>query len=271
MLKKIKKNPISYHLKDIPISQVTIWEDAQARPLDNEGIRSLAVSIQQEGLQNPVMVQKKGAGYLLMAGQRRLEAMKRLGANTVPALVLKGDSVCDVVDAKAVSIIENLHRKDMNGTDMASSCQFLAEKLGKKAAANALGINASTLREYMGFGAVPEKIREMVPGVISKRHAIRICKIIPSESHAAELVEKMANYDAAQKKRYVSALEYIGTAAKHADIARVANSFRAKQNLYIKISKSKAAGLAKIARNSEMEPAEFAQKIIADYLSRKGF
>ncbi len=270
-LKKIKENPISYKLRDIPIKQITIWEEAQARTLDTAGIDSLARSIQQEGLQNPLMVQKDGSEYLLMAGQRRLEALKRLGAKTAPSLVLDQDSACEIVDAKAVSIIENIHRKDMSAYEMASSCQFLAEKLGKAAAAKALGINSSTLREYLGFGAVPEKVREMVPGIISKRDAIRICRVIPSESRAAEIIEKMTNYGSAQKKRYVSALEQIGANAEHSEIAKLANSFRARQNISLKVSNGQARGLAKLSRDSEMEPAEFAQKIVTEYLSRKGY
>ena len=54
---------------------------AQARKLDREGIADLARSIKNEGLQNPSMVQKSGKNeYLLMSGQRRLAALKRLGA-----------------------------------------------------------------------------------------------------------------------------------------------------------------------------------------------
>jgi ParB family chromosome partitioning protein len=94
-LQKIKSNPISYHLKDVPINTITIWKDAQARTLDLTDIDSLAKSIQQEGLQNPLMVQRNGTNsYLLMAGQRRLEALKRLGAKTIPVLVLDKESFC---------------------------------------------------------------------------------------------------------------------------------------------------------------------------------
>ncbi len=271
-MKKIKENPISYRLHEVPIHQITVWEEAQARSLDMEGIESLAKSIQQEGLQNPLMVQKDGAGsYLLMAGQRRLEALRKLGAKTAPALVLEKNSTCDVADAKAVSIIENIHRKDMNASEMSSSCQFLVERLGKAEASRALGINSSTLREYLGFGVVPGKIREMVPAIVSKRDAIRICRTVPSELRAAEIIQKIAKYDAPKKKRYIDALEQIGGTAGHSEIVKLANSFRARQNLSVRISKSQARGLARLSRDSEMEPTEFAQKIVTDFLKRRGY
>jgi len=271
-LKKITSNPISYSLKEIPIDTITIWEDAQSRTLDLTDIDSLAKSIQQEGLQNPPMVQRNGNNsYLLMAGQRRLEALKRLGSKTIPVLILDKESSCDVTDAKAVSIIENLHRKDMSLSEMITSCQFLVDKIGKKETAKALGITSATLREYLGFSVVPEKIRLMVPKSLSKRDAIKICRIIPTESKAVDIIGKITKYDSAQKKRYLDALEQLGATAEHTDVQKLANSFRARQNLSLHISKNQAKGLSKISRESDMEPAEMAQKIVSDYLSRKGF
>src|SRR5438445_675336 len=49
---------VSYRLKEIPIKQIQVWKEAQARKLDRVGISELAKSIKTEGLQNPPMVQK---------------------------------------------------------------------------------------------------------------------------------------------------------------------------------------------------------------------
>ncbi|MGH2612566.1 MAG: ParB N-terminal domain-containing protein, partial [Rhabdochlamydiaceae bacterium] len=46
-------HPISYRLREIPIKQIKVWSDAQARKLDKSGIADLAKSIKSEGLQNP--------------------------------------------------------------------------------------------------------------------------------------------------------------------------------------------------------------------------
>jgi len=253
------------------VDAITVWEKAQARPLDNTDIDSLAKSILEEGLQNPPMVQKDGNNsYLLMSGQRRLAALKRLGAKTIPVLILSKNSSCSISDARAVSIIENLHRKDMSTSEMASSCEFLAEKMGKSKAAQALGISRITLREYLGFGAVPNRVKEMVPKVISKKDAVRICKIISAESKVLDIIERIKKYDVPQKRRYIDALEQLGN-VEHIEVQKLANSFRARQNLSLKISKTQAKGLSKISRENNLEPAEFAQKIVIEYLSRKGF
>ena len=88
------------------------------------------------------MMQRGGANsYLLMAGQRRLAALKRLGSKTIPVLILSKNSSCRIEDAKAVSIIENLHRVDMSVSKMAASCRFLAERLGVSATPRALSLS----------------------------------------------------------------------------------------------------------------------------------
>ncbi|WKT57302.1 ParB/RepB/Spo0J family partition protein [Candidatus Nitrosotenuis chungbukensis] len=75
------RQKIHYRVKVIPIKRIHVWDEAQARSLDRDGIRELAKSIKNEGLQNPPMVQKDGRGrFLLMSGQRRLAALKLLRA-----------------------------------------------------------------------------------------------------------------------------------------------------------------------------------------------
>ena len=116
-------SPISYRLREIPVKQIKVWKDAQARKLDREGIAELARSIKNEGLQNPPMVQKESKNsYLLMSGQRRLAALKRIGAKKIPVLLLTQNTKYDLENAKAASVIENLHRNKMNTKDMTAAC-----------------------------------------------------------------------------------------------------------------------------------------------------
>jgi len=133
------QSPITYRLREIPIKQIKVWKDAQARKLDRQGIADLARSIKTEGLQNPPMVQKESKkSYLLMSGQRRLAALKRLGAKKIPVLLLTQSTKYNLDDAKAASVIENLHRNKMNTKDMTSACVFLTESVGKNKAAQSL-------------------------------------------------------------------------------------------------------------------------------------
>ena len=181
------QSPITYRLREIPIKQIKVWKDAQARKLDREGIAELARSIKNEGLQNPPMVQKESKNsYLLMSGQRRLAALKRLRAKKIPVLLLTNATKYDLENAKAASVIENLHRNKMNTSDMTSACVFLAESVGKSKAAQSLGISQQTLRKYLGFAAVPEILKQFVPKQLSRDDVTRLYQIIPNASKGSK-------------------------------------------------------------------------------------
>ena len=197
-------SPISYRLREIPVKQIKVWKDAQARKLDREGIAELARSIKNEGLQNPPMVQKESKNsYLLMSGQRRLAALKRIGAKKIPVLLLTQNTKYDLENAKAASVIENLHRNKMNTKDMTTACMFLTQSVGKGKAAQSLGISQQTLKKYLGFAAVPDKLKEYVPKSLSRDDATRLYQIIPNLSKALRIAEKITPLDQKLRKQYL--------------------------------------------------------------------
>jgi len=267
----LTKTDLVYHkVQTVPISKVEVWDDVEARNLEPEGIKELADSIKEEGLQNPPVVQKTRNGtFKLIAGQRRLEALKRLGSQNIPVLIVQNPYAED--DAKAVSIIENLHRKQMKPSEMAQACEFLVKSMkSKRKAAKALGITPKTLRSYTGFSAVPEKLQELVPKTISRNEALRLYRIIPKVENAVEIANRIKRYTPEAKKRYLDALE-LDPSAPHATIRRMANHFRERQNIRVKLSQKQAKAFAKAASDNTLEPNELATKIIENWMSRKGY
>ncbi len=207
MMVKRYNSPISYRLREIPIKQIKIWKDAQARKLDRDGIAELAKSIKNEGLQNPPMVQKESKNsYLLMSGQRRLAALKLLGAKKIPVLVLSQGTRYDLDDAKAASVVENLHRNKMNTKDMIAAYVFLVSSVGKAKAAKSLGVSSATLKKYLGFAAVHEKLRHLVPKELSYDDCTKLYQIIPNLSKAVKIAEKLVPLDQKLRKEYLKAL-----------------------------------------------------------------
>lgn len=71
-------------------------------------ISDLAESIEKHGLINPIIVNQK---KVLLAGERRLESVKRLGWETVPVRILDNPSKIEELE---IEIEENLHRKAFN-------------------------------------------------------------------------------------------------------------------------------------------------------------
>jgi len=262
-------SPISYSLREIPVKQIKVWKDAQARKLDREGIAELARSIKNEGLQNPPMVQKDGKNsYLLMSGQRRLAALKRLGAKKIPVLLLANSTKYDLDDAKAASVVENLHRNKMNTKDMTAACVFLFESVGKSKAAKSLGISPQTLKKYLGFAAVPDKLKQYVPKELSRDDATRLYQAVPNIPKAIKVAEKIIPLDQKLCKQYLYHLTK-SPKSSHLKLLKKARAGLLQQRVTVELNKGHARKLRSMAVRNDSDVTEMAAKIMSDYLKRR--
>jgi len=123
------------------------------RDFSEEGLRSLADSIRQYGLLQPLTVtreevEKPDGGlethYELIAGERRLRASKLAGLKQVPVVIRTGESSLTKLE---LAIIENLQREDLNAIDRAKALQQLVNEFGISHGETAAKIGKS--REYV--------------------------------------------------------------------------------------------------------------------------
>jgi ParB family chromosome partitioning protein len=91
-----------------------------------DGIDELAASITSHGLLQPIVVRRIGDRYELIAGHRRVEAMRRLGWQTAPAIV----RATDVDQAYILTLVENLQRADLRPTEEATALETLVRERG---------------------------------------------------------------------------------------------------------------------------------------------
>jgi len=263
------KSRIDYRLREIPVKQIKIWKDAQARRLDREGIAELAKSIRAEGLQNPPLVQKEGSEYLLMAGQRRLAALKRLRAKKIPALVITRQTQYELEDAKAASVIENIHRKNMNQRELASSCVFLAEQLKSQTkAARTLGMSVQTFKRLHGFAGVPDRLKDLVPKTISRDEATKLHIAMPNTKKAVLVANRIARYGSPVRKQYIKILT-ANPKMRHDAILRRAKRIKTRQKIPILLSKRQSSFLERQSERKGMDSDELAKKIVADWIKRR--
>ena len=215
------------------------------------------------------MVQKESKNsYLLLSGQRRLAALKRLGAKKIPVLLLTQSTRYDLEDAKAASVVENLHRNKMNIKDMTAACVFLTESVGKSKAARSLGISSQTLKKYLGFAAVPEKLRQFVPGELSRDDCTKLYQSIPNISKAVRIAEKITLLDQKLRKEYLRALSR-SPKSSHPKLLKKAKSGLLQQKVTVQLSKSNARKLKSLATRKDIEVTEMTDKIVYDYLKRR--
>ncbi len=99
-----------------------IDDSKRLRDVDSAWAEVLAESIAREGLQSPIQVRLDDDGrYILVAGGHRLAACRMLKLKTIPAFILD----VDWSKARALEIIENLYRRELNPFDQAASLSEL--------------------------------------------------------------------------------------------------------------------------------------------------
>lgn len=215
------------------------------------------------------MVQKDGKdSYLLMSGQRRLAALKRIGAKKIPVLLLNNSTKYDLDDAKAASVVENLHRNKMNAKDMTAACVFLSESIGKNKAAKSLGISLQTLKKYLGFAAVPDKLKQFVPKELSRDDATRLHQSIPNVPKAVLTAEKIISLDQRLRKKYLYCLTK-SPKSSHLKLLKKAKAGLLQQKVSLELSKGNARKLRSLAAKNDLEVTEMAAKIMSEYLKRR--
>lgn len=107
-------------VRDIPLSEIDIPEN-RARSFDPDEAKALAFIIGSTGLQNPIRVRAVGNRFRLVAGRKRLEAIRLLEWEAIPSTVSTAETDDD---ARLEEVMENLGRFDLNKLDR---CQHLYE------------------------------------------------------------------------------------------------------------------------------------------------
>lgn len=145
-------------MADIWLSEFNIRKDLGAGTED-AGLEDLADSIKEKGLLNPLIVRRRDDGtYELIAGQRRFLACQRLGWETIPAIIR---DITDDTDATILSLVENVHRADLNPIDKARAYQKIYEKYEDYSkVAKETGVSVSTIRKYLSLLRLAPSIQE---------------------------------------------------------------------------------------------------------------
>ena len=159
----------------------------------------LAYSMRTLGLQHPIIVQRKGDKFEILVGQRRYLAAKQLGWDAIDAIIEKEER--DEFEAKVLSFSENVQRRDLAPRDKADACAYLLKKLGSpRAVSEHLGIGEQTVRRWLGYAAVPEKLKALVEeGKVSRPVATRIAEHVHDERQAVAIAEKIAEMKPAKE------------------------------------------------------------------------
>lgn len=138
---------------------------------DPEKFEELKNSIAEKGLVQPITIRRHGYGYQLISGERRLRAVRDLGIDKIPAYILDVQTDEEMLE---LSIIENIHREDLNPIEVANGyqrliaeCQLTQEEVAKK-----LGKDRTTITNFLRLLKLPKQLQESVQKAeVSMGHA----------------------------------------------------------------------------------------------------
>lgn len=108
----------------LPIEKIRPGRYQPRKEFSPEELRELASSIKSQGIIQPIIVRHMNDGYEIIAGERRWRAAQMTGMDKVPVIVK------DIPDeaAIAMSLIENIQRKDLNALEEAGALQRLIDE-----------------------------------------------------------------------------------------------------------------------------------------------
>lgn len=163
-------------LKTINITDIFPDEKQPRKYFDDYELCRLKDSIKENGIIQPLSVRKNGAGYILIAGERRLRAAKMAGMKKVPCIVYNADEIT----SGFYSVIENLQRCNLTVFEEAEGINRLINEYGLSHCdvAARLGIAQSTLSNKLRILRLSDNLRRRISGArLSERHARALLRI----------------------------------------------------------------------------------------------
>lgn len=214
----------------LPLQKIEPNPKQPRRTFDPEALQSLADSIAEHGVVQPLAVRDAGNGYYqIIAGERRWRAARLAGLTELPVVVLDADDRT----VMELALIENLQRQDLNPMEEAEGYRVLIEEYGltQEQAAARVGKSRPAVTNALRLLALPDEVRAMVEeGTLSAGHARAVLtlnsqrlqkaaaqKIIAlrlSVRQAEAMCKRMAAEEKPKKVKPALTVDYVGECEK---------------------------------------------------------
>lgn len=177
-------------VREISISKISPDPNQHRKTFRDSTIAELAESIKIHGVIQPLIVRKDGAGYKIVAGERRYRASLIAGLEALPVIIR--DDISDK-DAAEIALIENLQREDLNPVDEAMGYEKLISDFGitQEEAADRVGKSRSAVTNSLRLLKLPRAVLDALrDGAISAGHA-RALLSLKNEEDILEMLTRI--------------------------------------------------------------------------------
>ena len=254
-------------ISQIPLDLIQRNPRQPREKFDIEELENLAASIQEHGVIQPLIVSPGQNGvYILIAGERRLQASRKAGLKTVP-VVIRSATDQQLLE---LALIENVQRADLNPIEEAEAYQHLArefkmshEKISERVGKSRVAVT-NTLRLLEASAAVKQAL---VDGRITEGHA-RAMLALNSAKAQENLLNKVVNLDLSVRQTEALAGKYSGRknpsgkrAGRSADVSDVERRLRAGLGTKVTLKHGKKGGSITIYYYSDEELESLIEKM----------
>jgi ParB family transcriptional regulator, chromosome partitioning protein len=174
-------------LRHVPVELLHPNPNNPRKHFAEEELESLAKSLKDKGLLQPLVVRPRGDGsFEIVAGERRWRASQRAGIHDVPVLIRELDDK----ETLEIALIENIQRSDLNALEEARAYRQLLEQYGytQQQLADAIGKSRSHIANTMRLMSLPESIQHQIEdGSLTAGHA----RSLVATEQPEELAEKI--------------------------------------------------------------------------------
>ncbi len=187
-------------LRAIPVEQIRRGTYQPRQHFDQEALQELADSLKAQGMIQPILVRPFAGGYEIVAGERRWRAAQLAGLQSIPAIVRELDDQ----SVAAVSLIENIQRKDLNPLEEARALQRLQTEFGMthQAVAEAVGRSRAAVTNLLRLLDLHDEVKVMLDrGDLDMGHARALLGVPPERQVqlAEEIIAKGLSVRATEK------------------------------------------------------------------------
>lgn len=176
----------------LSIFQIEPNREQPRKYFNEEQLKELAESVKNYGILQPLLVQKKGDFFEIIAGERRWRAAKLAGLKEVPVLIRDYTKQQTV----EIALIENVQRADLNPIEEAKAYQMLVQEFGLKQeeVAERVSKNRATITNSMRLLKLDERVQNMlIENQLSGGHARALLALDNKEEQYALAVKVKEN------------------------------------------------------------------------------
>lgn len=248
---------------ELPIELIYTNPNQPRKKFHDEEINELKNSISEYGVLQPILVKKeKFNNYLLIAGERRLRAVKLAGLTKIPAIVRESDDA----DIGVIALVENVQRENLNYLEETNAYKKLIDEYGmtQNEVAEKVGKKQSTISNKIRILTLPIDIQEALTEFnLTERHGRALLKIL-DDVDRKKILKRIVdnNLNVKQTEKIID--EYIRK--KENDEKRTKKISCISYKIYVNTLKKAFSQIEQFEKE-----AEFNQEDKGDYLEVKIF